>query len=533
MMRAGPQVTGPTSDQDRKAADPGGSGRSGPTRSRCSCGGIPGPSGECAACRRKRKLGLQTKLRVGPPGNRWEREADRVARTVVDGGGAMPATLSAAPSVQRLSPGGPVEGDRTEAPPETRRVLAAPGRPLDRTTRQAMEGGFGRDFRQVRIHTGALAADAARALHARAFTVGDHIAFGAGEYRPETRDGQRLLAHELTHTVQQSGGGAPSTVQRDPLPSPDPDPPAAAATPAQKAREAEASCDMKAICDLWITNPTVMPNRRVVRAARTCRPGVIWLGSSPCLEPGITSPGFFPPLTLNPRSASATGAGAVGPVPTQPPASSGLPDFGELLTFEYKTGEHTFTLKLPSSAKAKLPVELTKGYKLTFSLEAKTSGAFTFSITLDGVPHVQFSASTTVDVAGKSVKSELKVSSAAKTCHAKSPQASKEALTKAGKKLEKAILDINKSDAQLDAEKDAAKTGAAVTASSPEGFDRVKRLGDVVSGILDVKKAIDDAQKGCEPTPVVSFGIGSQVPFDPRAEDAVPSMITGGLIINF
>jgi len=532
-MRAGPQATGPTSDQDRKTAASGGAGRTGPTRSRCSCGGIPGPTGECAACRRKRKLGLQTKLRVGPAGDRWEREADRVARTVVDGEGPVPRPRSVAPAIQRMGPGSTMEDPRTEAPPETDRVLAASGRPLDRATLQAMEGRFGRDFSQVRVHTDAPAADAARALHARAFTVGDHIAFGSGEYRPDTRDGRRLLAHELTHTVQQSGGGAPTAVQRDPLPSPDAEAPSATATPAQKARNAEASCDMKSICDLWITNPTVMPNERVVRAARTCRPGVIWLGPSPCLEPGIVSPGLFPPLSLNPRSAAATGAGAVGPVPTQPPASSGLPDFGELLTFEYKTGEHTFTLKLPSSAKAKLPVELTKGYKLTFDMEAKASGAFTFSITLDGVPHVQFSASTTVDVAGKAVKSELKVSSAAKTCHAKSPRASKEALTAAGKKLEKAILDINKSDAQLDAEKEAAKSGAAVTASSPEGFDRVKRLGDVVSGILDVKKAIDDAQKGCEPTPVVSFGIGSQVPFDPSAEDAVPSTITGGLIINF
>jgi hypothetical protein len=87
-----------------------------------------------------------------------------------------------------------------------------------------MEPRFGHDFSRVRIHSDAKAAESARAFGARAFTVGTDIAFAEGEYRPDTKAGQQLLAHELTHTVQQSGvdmgdgagvravSGAPTTV---------------------------------------------------------------------------------------------------------------------------------------------------------------------------------------------------------------------------------------------------------------------------------------------------------------------------------
>jgi hypothetical protein len=79
-----------------------------------------------------------------------------------------------------------------------------------------MEARFGRDFRPVRVHTDSRAAEAARDLEARAFTVGRDVVFGAGEYAPDAGEGRRLLAHELAHVVQQweAGPGAPATVQR-------------------------------------------------------------------------------------------------------------------------------------------------------------------------------------------------------------------------------------------------------------------------------------------------------------------------------
>ena len=85
-----------------------------------------------------------------------------------------------------------------------RAMSSGGGQPLDAPTRAFHESRFGYDFGGVRVHTGGAAAGAALALDARAFTVGSHIFFGPGEFQPRTPTGLRLLAHELTHTVQQS-----------------------------------------------------------------------------------------------------------------------------------------------------------------------------------------------------------------------------------------------------------------------------------------------------------------------------------------
>jgi hypothetical protein len=82
-------------------------------------------------------------------------------------------------------------------------VLNAPGSPLDAQTRAFMEPRFGHDFSKVRVHTDAKAAESARGVNALAYTVGHDIAFGAGQYAPQTLPGRRLLAHELTHVAQQ------------------------------------------------------------------------------------------------------------------------------------------------------------------------------------------------------------------------------------------------------------------------------------------------------------------------------------------
>jgi outer membrane protein OmpA-like peptidoglycan-associated protein len=85
-------------------------------------------------------------------------------------------------------------------------VLRSPGQPLDAATRAVLEPRFGHDFSRIRIHTDAQAADSARAVNALAYTVGEDVVFGRGQYRPESSDGQRLIAHELAHTIQQAGG---------------------------------------------------------------------------------------------------------------------------------------------------------------------------------------------------------------------------------------------------------------------------------------------------------------------------------------
>jgi hypothetical protein len=82
------------------------------------------------------------------------------------------------------------------------------GRPLDSAVRSRMESAFGRDFSHVRTHTDTTAVGLSNRLNARAFTVGEHVAFGSGEYRPGTLVGDALIAHEMVHVVQQSGASA-------------------------------------------------------------------------------------------------------------------------------------------------------------------------------------------------------------------------------------------------------------------------------------------------------------------------------------
>lgn len=149
----------------------------------------------------------QTKLRVSQPGDAHEQEADQIADAVM----RMPIAEAAVPgevaaAYEMASPSGSQET-----------IPDSHGQPLDAATRAYMEPRFGHDFGHVRVHTDEQAAQAASDYQARAYTVGSDIVFGAQEYAPGTSAGQRLLAHELTHVVQQgSDSTAATTVQREP-----------------------------------------------------------------------------------------------------------------------------------------------------------------------------------------------------------------------------------------------------------------------------------------------------------------------------
>ncbi|HVZ52510.1 MAG TPA: DUF4157 domain-containing protein [Pseudolabrys sp.] len=171
----------------------------------CACGGA------CADC--QEKAGLQTKLAINEPGDAYEQEADRVAEQVM----RMPAatlqtTVDPVAPLRRMSDSAPPDG----APSIVGDVLGSSGAPLDAGTRAFMEPRFGRDFGDVRVHTGPKADEAAASVHARAFTVGRDLVFAAGEHDPGSERGRRLMAHELTHVVQQSGNAVPPRIQRDP-----------------------------------------------------------------------------------------------------------------------------------------------------------------------------------------------------------------------------------------------------------------------------------------------------------------------------
>jgi Domain of unknown function (DUF4157) len=182
---------------------------------------------------------MQTKLTINTPGDAYEQEADRVSEQVMrmaePGAAAKPALSHPAAGVQRkcscgdtcddckkkkqseehahlqMKEAGPASAGGVEAPPIVHEVLRSPGQPLDAGTRDFMEPRFGHDFSGVRIHTDAKAAESAKAVQARAYTVGNHIAF-AGQPEPQ------LLAHELVHVVQQ--GAQP--LRRSPAQPPSP-----------------------------------------------------------------------------------------------------------------------------------------------------------------------------------------------------------------------------------------------------------------------------------------------------------------------
>jgi len=128
----------------------------------CACGGSGASGGECEGCKKKK--------------------------------------------LQRSATG---SGPET-APPIVHDVLRSPGKPLDAQTLAFFEPRFGHSFSKVRIHADGQAAESARAVNASAYTVGQNIFFGPQRYAPGTAQGNRLLAHELTHTIQQSQGGVSS-----------------------------------------------------------------------------------------------------------------------------------------------------------------------------------------------------------------------------------------------------------------------------------------------------------------------------------
>ena len=181
---------------------------------KCACGQHTG-GGECEDCRKKKEKKpagmLQRKLAMGPPGDSFEREADRVAEEVTGGRSGVPFRISAAGSSLRRMSGTAGPG---EAPAVVGEALRSSGQPLSPGIRAFMEPRIGYDFSRVRVHTDELAARSARSVDALAYTVGSDVVFGAGQYAPETPAGRGLLAHELTHVVQQRE--SPAIVQRSP-----------------------------------------------------------------------------------------------------------------------------------------------------------------------------------------------------------------------------------------------------------------------------------------------------------------------------
>lgn len=198
---------------------------------------------------------VQAKLTIGKPNDKYEQEADRVADRVMsmkdrsfvqreasgeeekEGIQSKPLTEQITPLVQRqpeeeeaqakllvqrqeeeekeksIQPkAGPHQISKvTPAIESNISAMKGGGQVLSESLRAFYEPRFGADFSHVRVHTDSMAAQTAQAINAKAFTTGKDIVFGPGQYSPETSPGKRLLAHELTHTLQQSKAPGSST----------------------------------------------------------------------------------------------------------------------------------------------------------------------------------------------------------------------------------------------------------------------------------------------------------------------------------
>jgi hypothetical protein len=178
-------------------------------------------------------IALQAQLIVNAPGDPYEREADRISEQVLRMpeprlqracacGGTCPKCKAKQrePENERLQTKRLPDGATGEsvAPPIVHEVLATPGQSLDPATRGFMESRFGHDLSRIRVHADSRAAESARAVEALAYTVGKDVVFGAGQYAPHSPAGRKLLAHELTHTLQQGASTAPA-LQRQPQPA--------------------------------------------------------------------------------------------------------------------------------------------------------------------------------------------------------------------------------------------------------------------------------------------------------------------------
>jgi len=211
-----------------------------------------------ASLQRAARLGhrlVQAKLTLGPADDAYERQADATARQVMQWvaspaspGAAEPGATAGGETAQRetlpeddemlsakriaqraampeepeedkvftkslgSAEGGPISGDVERSIEGAR----SGGRPLDAGVRAAMEPAFGADFGGVQVHTGGRAHELNDTLQARAFTTGSDIFFRQGEYKPDSAGGRELLAHELTHVVQQ-GAAQAKRVRRAPM----------------------------------------------------------------------------------------------------------------------------------------------------------------------------------------------------------------------------------------------------------------------------------------------------------------------------
>ncbi len=441
-------------------------------------------------------------------------------------------------------------------------TLGSLGQPLDRGTRHFMESRFGRDFSQVRVHTDKKATKSAHAINALAYTVGNNIVFGSRQFAPKITAGKQLLAHELTHVVQQSSQSSPSTadlrIKQD----------SAAETEATQTANLVASggkvnqpihSHSSAIQKTEPKNPrnrdfnlpklTISPEIKAMLFAQCASgnlrdpalcaqlqleitrplptpallsPPSTSFGLAPQLELGRRTPDLSPeatsriladimrpPLTLGPQSLLPSSQQlplAPRRIPLQPQAATS--SLSELLSFSFQAGPVQFAVELPKRVEAKLPIPLRNARSLAFSLQAESSGNFSFSITLNGLRHVTVAARAGVNVdkdKGVSGSAGLDITTTRTVCNAENSQALRSKIIAAGNKIKKAPQESDRIRGAL--------SGTDATqASEPFDFDKLVEIAEAIGEMYD---AVEKSKSGCTQVPVATLNFGTQQPISP------------------
>jgi len=454
---------------------------------KCACGQHAAGGGECEECRKKRQGALRR------------------------------SALDASPL--------------SEVPPIVHQALGSSGRPLDSATRAFMEPRFGRDFSDVRIHSGPTADESARAVHARAYTVGSDIVLGQGK---ESRGERWLLAHELAHVVQQNEGREASPTARSET-AEEADADRAAdhvvagrpgapellpgapglrrngLTPAEvnaKVAAAAKVCDLSQICTLHWSNPAVVDLARVRAIWSSCKGAQsLMMINNPCLLPGPSglvpqpTPGVFPMKPL--------GAGTKPPA-ASPSALSGLLD---KLHVSLKLGSFSFDLDLPKTATAllKIPLDAAKARHLEISLEASSEKSFSFKVAVDATERVRIQAGTTIDADKKTGKAGLSLTFGKKVCEVKNKEKLRADLQTAGDALAKAVNELQ---------------SPAPTKPGEDPKTDLERYKDIAEKIGKLYEAAEAAKDECKKVPRFSVDFGTQWDLEPPKTTGPPKPIT-------
>jgi hypothetical protein len=451
------------------------------------------------------------------------------------------------------------------APSIVHEVLHTPSPRLDAATRAFMEPRFVHDFSHVRVHTDAKAAESARAVNAQAYTVGQDIVFGAGQYAPGTRGGSQLLAHELAHVVQQDReepnigpaverseavdeveaglaasavvnsskhrltiGSSPLALRRSNGPR--------ISDAESRAQQADMLCDIPGLCRLRASAPDVVTDDRIRVTARRCRPATLITGN-PCLMPAF----MLPPILPLPGTTPPT---------TAPASSSGLPDIGlERLTkhkIRIRIGE--LVVDLPESAELRLSaIRLAAGHTMQISAkgeitelsklfessaEAETLGSsvrISLSVAYDGIPHLTITATSAMDLSKRTVTAGLMFKLIGRECTFVVPRSAVEKIQEVEKEFKKyASPGVAMGETAVSPSSLASWLGmrGETTELPPssdigEGLHILENIDKLYQAIRD----IDDAKNRCQPGPIIEVGPQVTFPFGEEALGATPTSL--------